>query len=311
MELSILPTLPTSVAELKAQALASELDGPTLFDLRKDGKAPLFVSVLMHGNEVSGWDAVRLLGPQLADASVLVFVGNVEAACAGRRTLPGGIDFNRVWEGGDTPEAAVADAVVDFAAAATPYLAIDIHNNTGVNPPYAVVCRADRATLAAARAFSAQALFATQPHGFQTRRFARFCTALTVEVGTPDDPASIDRATAFLTWALAGAVPKDDATELALFETTARVKLVGDVVIEPETQRFNFRTAPASTALTRTGTVRAHTADGRDASDDYFSRSNGATVLKRPACIAMYTSDLDNARQDCLCYLLEPLSIHA
>ena len=174
-----------------AESLAGELGGPTPFDLRKDGQAPLFVSVPVHGNEVSSWNAVRRLAPQLAENSTPVFVGNVEAARANARALPGRMDFNRVWEGGDSPEAAVASAVT-----AGLRLVIDIHNNTGRNPPYVVVSRTDRRTLAAAGAFSRRVPLATQPHGFQTRRFARFRTALMIEVGTPDDPASTNRAPA-------------------------------------------------------------------------------------------------------------------
>ncbi len=311
MELNVLPALPASLAELPAMALAEALGGPTLFDLRKGGEPPLFISVLVHGNEVSGWDAVRRLAPRLAAASVLLFVGNVQAARAGKRALPGRVDFNRVWEGGDTPEAAVASAVVAIAAKAAPYLAIDIHNNTGDNPPYAVICRVDRQTLAVARGFSGQALLATQPRGFQTRRFARFCTAATIEVGTPGDPASTDRATAFLADLLAGGMPGEAAAPLTLFETVARVTLADDAVINPDMQRFNFQSAPAGAALTRAGGLAARTADGRAVGEDYFVTRDGATVLRQATTIAMYTGDADIARQDCLCYFLKPATANA
>lgn len=302
---------PSALFNLPAKRLADELDGPTLFDMRRTGVAPLFVSVLVHGNETSGWDAVRRLRAELAAASTLLFVGNVAAARAGVRALPGRPDFNRVWEGGEGPEAKVADAVSEIVAEARPRLAVDVHNNTGRNPPYSVLARRDAATLTAARAFAGRALFATQPTGFQTGRLARYCTAVTVEVGTPDDPSSTDRAAAFLRRLLdptppAGTAPALDG--LALFETVARVTLSDDAVVVPDTQRFNFRTAPAGAKLVERGALRAHAADGTDLGDVYFRRSNGATVLKRPSVVAMYTGDINAARQDCLCYFLESAS---
>lgn len=308
--LRIAKALPDDLLQLPAAQLGNALPGPTLFDLRKDAP-PLFVSVLLHGNEISGWNAVRQLAPMLRQASTLLFVGNVAAAAAGLRTLPGRTDFNRVWEGGDTPEAAIADEVAHYAEAADVRLAIDVHNNTGRNPPYSVVARDDAKTLALARAFSPRALLATQPNGFQTRRFARFCTAVTLEVGTPDDPDSTRRAQAFLRLLLTKSRLPDDAPPLALFETAARVTLDDDALVHPDTQRFNFLTAPAGTVLACAGTLAAETADGSDVTTEHLLRSHGATVLRRAATLAMYTGDVAAARQDCLCYLLEPRAVDA
>ena len=312
MTLDIVNALPASLADVPATALAEELGNPTLFDLRKPDRRPLFVSVLAHGNEISGWDAVRSLIDEIRDASVMLFLGNIEAARHGVRALPGRVDFNRVWGGGDTPEASLAAEVTDYAAAAEPYLAVDIHNNTGVNPPYSVICRTDHRTLEFAGAFAERALLANQPDGFQTRRFAGFCTAITVEVGMPDDPVSTVRATRFLARLLANTPePPDDAyrpESLALFKTVARVTVADCTVIEPETQRFNFRRAPVGTALTRSGALAARAADGGDIGSEYFTTDSGAAVLKRPTTIAMYTGDLESARRDCLCYFLEPIA---
>ena len=209
------------------------------------------------------------------------------------------------------PRAAVAAEVTARVASANPYLALDIHNNTGRNPTYSVICSADRNTLRFAGAFAKRALLASQPGGFQTRRFARFCTALTIEVGTPDDPISTTRTRDFLTRLLAS-FPKPPAAasepgNLSLYETAARVTVTECTVIEPDIQRFNFRHAPTGTALTRHGSLNAHAADGVDVGDHYFAFEDGMAVLKRPTTLAMYTRDLESARRDCLCYFLEPI----
>ncbi|MDE0036692.1 MAG: succinylglutamate desuccinylase/aspartoacylase family protein [Gammaproteobacteria bacterium] len=311
MRLNIASALPDSLADVPATALADELGGPTLFDLRKPKAPPLVVSVLLHGNEVSGWDAVRGLLYEFRSISSLLFLANLDAAREGVRALPNQEDFNRVWEGGETSEAAVAAEVTARVADADPYVAVDIHNNTGRNPPYAVVCRTDRKTLAFAGAFAERALMASQPGGFQTRRFTRFCTAVTIEVGTPDDPDSTTRAAEYVAELLAS-YPRPPATtrapyELRLFETVARVLVAERTEIEPAMQRFNFRRAPAGTGLTRRGPLVARSADGADISDEYFTVVDGMAVLTRPAILAMYTRDLESARRDCLCYFLEPL----
>ena len=92
------------VLECSAIQLADVLNGPTLFDLSKPNKDPLFVSVLLHGNETSGWEAVRKLfsvNPELSQtSSVLVFIGNVLAAKNKVRKLDDQPDYNRVWNGG-------------------------------------------------------------------------------------------------------------------------------------------------------------------------------------------------------------------
>ena len=311
MPLRVATALPDSLADVPATALADELGGPTLFDLRRGNAAPLFVSVLLHGNEVSGWDSVRGLLEGFREISAWLFLANLDAARQGVRALPGQVDFNRVWEGGDTTEAAIAAQVTDRVAATKPYLAVDIHNNTGRNPPYSVICRTDRRTLGFAGAFAQRALLASQPGGFQTRRFTRFCTALTIEVGTPDDPQSVTRTTGFLAKLLANyphAPPETrDPETLSLFETVARVTVADGAEIEPAVQRFNFRRAPAGTALTRRGAVSARSADGTSIGSRYFASHDGAAVLTRPTIVAMYTRDLESARRDCLCYFLEPL----
>ena len=115
-------------------------------DLPGRERRPLFVSVLLHGNEDTGLAAAqevlrRHLSREL-HRSLLLFVGNVAAAAANVRTLPGQADYNRVWPGTptpDIPEAHMARWVFDYAASRRPFASIDIHNNTGLNPHYACI----------------------------------------------------------------------------------------------------------------------------------------------------------------------------
>lgn len=61
---------------------------------------PLFVSMLLHGNETTGLLAVQRLLDKYRDQplprALSVFVGNVEAARLGLRRLEGQPDYNRI-----------------------------------------------------------------------------------------------------------------------------------------------------------------------------------------------------------------------
>ena len=87
MSLQILEGLPSGMVDLPAPRLYEVLDGPTLIEIKGDRDPGVFVSVLLHGNEVGGWDAVRGLLKSLEGRSpqraISLFVGNVQAAKAG------------------------------------------------------------------------------------------------------------------------------------------------------------------------------------------------------------------------------------
>ena len=82
------------------------LTGPTLIEVPGERGPALFVSVLLHGNETSGWDALRsvLQNESRPPRHLRVFVGNVEAAAAGVRHLPEQPDYNRIWRDYSGPE---------------------------------------------------------------------------------------------------------------------------------------------------------------------------------------------------------------
>ena len=55
--------LPEGLLDLEATQLHQLLDSPVLIHLQGRNTNPLFVSVLIHGNETVGWDALRRLLP--------------------------------------------------------------------------------------------------------------------------------------------------------------------------------------------------------------------------------------------------------
>ena len=57
--LTVRDGIPPELLAADARQVARDLAGPTLFHLPGKRKEPLFVSVLLHGNEDGGWEAVR------------------------------------------------------------------------------------------------------------------------------------------------------------------------------------------------------------------------------------------------------------
>ena len=97
--------IPSGLLDLPATQLEAVLGGPTLIHLDGRRPEPLLVSVLMHGNETTGWEAVRRLLPHYLTGeaelprALSLFIGNVSAAAVGLRRLDGQPDYNRIWPG--------------------------------------------------------------------------------------------------------------------------------------------------------------------------------------------------------------------
>jgi hypothetical protein len=109
--LTVLNELPAGLLDTSPRDLHRILSGPTLVHLPGRRAEPLFVSVLLHGDEETGWLALRELlrrhaGRELPRA-LSVFIGNVRAARERVRFLPGQPDYNRIWRLNPVGEAAV------------------------------------------------------------------------------------------------------------------------------------------------------------------------------------------------------------
>ena len=141
-------TLPDGLLEAKVEELEALLGGPTLIHLPGRRPEPLFITVLAHGNESTGFYAVqallRIWRDRKLPRALSIFIGNVAAASQAQRFLDGQADYNRVWPGAecvDSPEARMMQQVVDQMRQRKAFASIDLHNNTGINPHYACINR--------------------------------------------------------------------------------------------------------------------------------------------------------------------------
>ena len=152
---------PASVPQ-DPEAFLRALAGPSAIRVRgvDPGRSRVVVA-LSHGNEPSGLRALHAwlrAGVQPA-ADALLLVPSVEAALReplfSHRYLPGRRDLNRCFLGPfEGPDGELAAEILRAIEAAKPEAVIDLHNNSGHNPPYGVGPHAGPSELAIARLFS-------------------------------------------------------------------------------------------------------------------------------------------------------------
>lgn len=329
--LTVLYQLPEGFIECEAKDLQVLLGGPTLMHLSGRIAEPLFVSVLLHGNEPTGLIAMQRLLRDYAERelprALSIFVGNVSAAAKGLRRLDGQPDYNRVWNGDiDCVESHMMRQVVEDMRQRNVFASVDIHNNTGLNPHYACVNRLDAPFLQLASMFGRTVVYFIKPDGVQSSAFSSLCPAVTLECGQPGQPNGVGHAHEYVNACLhLSKVPAHPVAthDIDLFHTVAIVKVPeetsygfeqgNDLVLLEDIDHFNFSELPAGTCFGYAQNERARLVcigeQGEDLSDRFFSYDAGEVRLSKPVMPSMLTRDLKVIRQDCLCYLMERIGI--
>lgn len=330
--LTLLDHIPDGLLERDAVALSAQLPGPTLIHLRGRIERPLVVSVLQHGNETTGWEALRRLLKSHYDRdelprSLLIFIGNPVAAKHRLRRLDDQPDFNRCWPGGtesDNAYTRMFREVHDRMLAARPIACIDIHNNTGLNPHYAAVNRIRSDYLRLASMFASKVAYFTVPLGTLSHSMSEFCPSLTLECGQAGQVHGTDHSLGFLETCLhleSISLKPVDPDAAHLFHMVATVNVNPDVLFgfgtvpteiafKENLDHDNFRELPPGTSW---GTLRtsdprpliASDNEGNDVTDRFFSFENGEIQTRRQVMPSMLTLDRRVIQQDCLCYLME------
>jgi hypothetical protein len=325
--------LPDDLLVLDEVALLKELGRPTLIRVPGTGTwRPRAVATLLHGDESTGFQAIlRVLRRRRTyPFDLYVIIGNVQAALAppgfGHRFLDDQEDLNRIWGLGQptTSQRLAADAILAELRAADLESLVDIHNNTGDNPFYAIV------TLETPEVINLATLFTTtllrwdlEVHTLMEAMHDR-CPAIAVECGLPGRPESLAFAVDAIRRYL-GAEPltghqvlRDHDLLGGLVRVTVRPEVrfrfggdpddEVDLALDRDLDVHNFVEVPAGTLL---GTVHpgasspltAIDADERDVTDEYVDVQGQAVVLSRTATPVMVTRTVEAARKDCLFYL--------
>ncbi|MGB5292978.1 MAG: M14 family metallopeptidase [Lysobacterales bacterium] len=332
MKLTELDHMPAGLLELPATELHRVLDGPTLIHLAGQNPQPLFVTVIQHGNETTGWDAIRRLLKSHYEfdqlpRSLSILIGNTEAAKHRLRRLDDQLDFNRCWPGGlydDSDTGKMFRQVYDRACSLSPIAAVDIHNNTGLNPHYAAINRVRPEFLRLASYFAPKVVYFTMPKGTQSLSFSRFCPSSTLECGQASDVLGTDHCMGFLETLLhLEDLPTTplNADDVHLFHMVATVRvnddaLFGfghvptDVAFRENLDVLNFQELPPGISLgdVNGGPVQpliARDIDGVDVTGQYFRFDRGQIETVREIMPSMLTLDRRVIQQDCLCYLMD------
>ena len=334
LALTVLDEVPDGLLDINACDLHDYLSGPTLIRLQGKRKDVLFVSVLLHGNETTGWDAVRELLTEYEDGnlprSIYVFIGNVAAAAEGLRVLNGQQDYNRIWKkGDDTAEGKIATEVIELLSNESLFAAIDIHNNTGINPHYACINEMSTPFLHLATLFSRTVVYFRRPDSVLSLALSELCPSTTVECGKAEDVQGKEHARDFINACLhLQDFPTHDVAEhdIDIFHTVATVKVPETIdfgIERPSAKlnfignmdRLNFQELAAGTVLAHSkcdneACLEAINEYGQDVAEQYFSCEKGVLRFAVPLMPSMLTLDEQIIRQDCLCYLMERLDYH-
>ena len=332
MKLTELDHLPSGLLERSASALHHELDGPTLIHLKGKNPQPLFVTVLQHGNEDTGWEAIRRLLKSHYEydhlpRSLSILIGNVQAAKHRLRRLDDQLDYNRCWPGGKHEDSDIGKMfrqVTDRISSLAPVASIDIHNNTGLNPHYAAINRIRPEFLRLASYFSSKVVYFTMPLGTQSLALSEVCPSTTLECGQAGEVHGTDHSIGFLETCMnLGEIPTTplQADDVHLFHMVATVRvhddaLFGfgnvptDIAFRENLDVLNFQELNSGISLADLNggpgqPLIATDTNGIDVTSHYFRFDRGKIETVREIMPSMLTLDRRVIQQDCLCYLME------
>ncbi len=327
-----LDELPAEFLTVKAEDLHRILAKPSLIHLQGKNPQPLFISTLLHGNETTGFYAIQKFLSDYQNKrlprSISIFIGNVKAAQAGVRRLDQQVDYNRIWPGTHQPylaEAHMMQQVTDIMQKKQVWASIDIHNNTGKNPHYACINKLQKNFIAFAGMFSETLVYFSTPKGVQSSAFAELCPAVTLECGLSGEKGGINHVLNYLQRTLKLNEINDAPDHpVNLYHTVARVNIPegysfgfeDDATINllPEIEKYNFCELAAGTVMANvepqsSAFLQAFDDDDREVGRDFFEYADDQIRLKKSVMPAMLTMNTQVIRQDCLCYLMERISL--
>lgn len=309
------------------------LAGPTILAVSgQDRSRVRIVAGTIHGNEPSGLRAIHraLHADRTPATDMLYFVGAVEAARAeprfSHRFLPGRRDLNRCfrapWDG---PDGAIGRATLAVLCSRSVELAVDLHNNTGRNPSYAIGGALDGAHLALSALFTNRFIHSDLKLGSFAEAMDSHCPCITIECGQAHDPRADE--TAWLGLASLLRLERLDTARqgiesMEVFTSPSRVELArgatlafgsapqpgADLTLDPGVDRHNFQSLAPGTPIgfVREGgpwPVVVRDTCGADRSQELFELDGRGGLLIRETLVPiMMTTDPHAAANDCLFY---------
>lgn len=241
------------------------------------------------------------------------------------RHLPDEPDANRCFGRDDSsPVTAQANAMLEKIARVQPEALVDIHNTTGINPPYGVGHGLSTAQLALTHIFASRYMRSELSMATLMEAALPICPSVAIECGRRGDPDADAVAwsglEAFLhkTELELHALPPEP---MQILEQPHRVivrpevelrygdaPIAGALTIQDRIDLHNFHELPAGSRLGWfTGDALPLIALGdraQDVADDLFELRGAELRTRRRFVPVMVTLDATIARQDCLFYAM-------
>jgi hypothetical protein len=318
------------------RAFLEELGGPTAIVVPgRDRSRCRAVSTLLHGNEPSGLMALHgwlRQGEQPAFDSLILIVA-VQTALAepgfAHRFLPGRRDLNRCFlPPFDGAEGELCGEILRLIREANPESLVDLHNNTGHNPPYGVGPVAGAAELNLVGFFAERYVHSPLRLGALVEATQDDFPSVTVECGRAGDLAADAAARRGLDRYLEGEEidPHHLSVErMSVLRNPLRVcvlpgveidfadepKAGSDFTVVDDLDRHNFESLLPGVPI---GWVRSKELwplelldfDGKDRSQEYFALRGRRLETRRAIIPIMMTTCARAAKSDCLFYVVEP-----
>lgn len=312
------------------------LGSPTLISVKgRDAGRTRIVATLLHGNEPSGLRAVHtwLRTGHVPAVNALIFVAATRTALAPpgftHRFLPGRDDLNRCWFPPFRGRAgAFAREVLRLLRESNAESLVDLHNNTGHNPPYGVGPVRGAAELNLVSFFAERFVHTSLQLGTLVEATRDDFPSVTVECGRSGDPVANASALAGLESYLTEERlerRRVKAKRMEVFVDPVRVCIRdgvelafgdgpvagADFTVARDVDRHNFERLARGVVIGWLGAegtwpIEALGEKDCDLSREFFDVRDGVLETRQSLIPIMMTSDRRNALADCLFYVVQP-----
>ncbi len=310
------------------------LGGPSWFQVpgRDPGRARAVVT-LLHGNEPSGVRAIQawLRAGNAPATDALFYIVSVQTALTQPRgtlrLLADGRDMNRCFAPPFSgPEGALAKELLEQLRSANPEALIDLHNNTGNSPAYAVGSGVDDPRLQLTALFADRYMNSDLRLSTLVEAVSPWFPSVAIECGKAGDPVADAVALAGLERYLAAEplfTKSSVPSTIQVLDQPVRVSLLPnrklafgttplpdfDLTLKSDVDQHNFRSLPVGTTVGWLGEnadwpIEARGADSRDISRELFKVVGRELRVRRSMIPVMMTTSPLIARQDCLFYAM-------
>lgn len=330
-QLNFLSEIPSKVSQLETmQDIRKVFPSPTLIHCKGRSEKSVFVCLLQHGNETTGFYVLKLLQKHFEThkpaKNLYIFISNVTAAEKLVRFLPEQNDFNRCWGTEDGPEQRLFQQVKN-ALPNDLFATVDIHNNTGKNPYYACISQLNPEHIYLGSLFSRTLVYFTSPPNALSRTFSESMPSVTLECGNNENHDGIQKAFQLVldVLALDSLNGHEQHNSVEVFQTIGKIVIpkdtsysfdgsTADIQFPENFENLNFSPLAKGFSLATANSsadspLKVMGNSGSDNTDEFIETQNGQLVLVQNLTPSMLTTQRDVIEKDCLGYLMKKLSL--